>query len=132
MAVESGFEMGGEFFPWKISFGAKDLLLMDRFSGMPITDFYAMATDSFDVDRAPVKLTLIAMAIRAKYPQWTVERIVRKVNSIENLVTDIVELDREDDGDTVPTPGGQTGPPADDISPSPSDESKPSATPVAA
>ena len=77
--AESGFELNGEFYRWHVSDLGKDLMLIDRFSGMPVSDFFEVADDALQRGRAPIMLALIATSIRAEHPDWTIERIVQIV-----------------------------------------------------
>jgi hypothetical protein len=76
---EGGFELHGEFYPWHVSDIGKDLMLIDRFSGLPVAEFFQVVEDDFERGRAPILLTLVATSIRYKHQDWTVERIVRMV-----------------------------------------------------
>lgn len=125
---QAGFEIDGEFYPISLTSGAKDILLIDRVTNMTLEEFQE-ALDDPNRMRGAAILGLIATSIRAKYPDWSVERIVAAVMAVdfENLVTI---------GDAVedPTAGGQTEPPpaeTDGSSTSPSAESSSSPTPTA-
>jgi hypothetical protein len=95
-----GFELDGEFYPWHVSDIGKDLMLIDRFSGLPLAEFYAVVDDTFDRGRAPILLTLIATSIRAKHPDWSVERIIRLVMDLNLGELTFVDGDEEE-----PEPG---------------------------
>jgi hypothetical protein len=115
------------FYTWSVSTGAKDLMLIDRFTGMPVSEFFEQIEDSFDRGRAPILFALMATSIRAKNPEWSLERIVRLVQNLD--LTEVKFIDGDATEDELPPPsGGQQGPPSEDGSTSPSDESKPSAT----
>lgn len=73
-----GFELDGEFV--ELAFNAnhgKDLMLIDRIAAMPVDEFI----DEFEAGsgRSPVMLTLLATSLRAKHPDWSVDRIYRLV-----------------------------------------------------
>ncbi len=86
---QDGFEykIPGEdeasFFAWTVSDGGKDLMLIDHFTHLPIHEFFALIDDEFDQSRAPVLLAMMATSIRAKYPDWTPERIIRTVQNLK-------------------------------------------------
>lgn len=122
---EDGFDYQGTFYKWSVSDTGKDLLLIDRFANMPIADFFDTMEDAFDRGRAPVILALIALAIRAKHPDWSVERIARTVNDLSLGDVTFIEADAEEQ--LVP-PAGAGNPPA--ASDAPSNESSPSSTPT--
>lgn len=94
---EDGFEYQGTFYRWHISDIGKDLMLIDRFSGLPITEFFEMIEDDFDRMRMPVQLALIATSIRNGQPDWSVERIVRTVMDLSMSEIEFVAADREED-----------------------------------
>lgn len=127
---EDGFEYQGVFYRWAVSTGAKDLMLIDRFTGMPIDDFFEAVDDGFERGRAPMLFALIATSIRAKNPDWSVERIHRLVQAIELPDVEFVTADTEE-SELPPPSGGQPGPPNSEPSTSPSDESRLSATQAA-
>lgn len=130
---EDGFEykLPGDdqatFFRWSVSDGGKDILLIDRFTGLPVHEFFDLVGDSFDRGRGPIMLALIATSIRAKFPDWTPERIVRVVQNLR--LSELEFIDAEEDG---PSPLPETQQQNDDGSGSPSDVSKSSATQAAA
>lgn len=129
---EDGFEYklpGDEeatFFRWSVSDGGKDILLIDRFTGLPVHEFFDLVGDSFDRGRGPIMLALIATSIRAKFPDWTPERIVRVVQNLR--LSELEFIDGEEDG---PSPLPETQPENGGDSDSTSDASKSSATPAA-
>lgn len=112
------------FFKWSVSDGGKDLMLIDRFTGMPIHEFFETIGDSFDRSRAPILLALIATSIRAKFPDWTPERIVRTVQNLS--LSDVEFVDADKDVADPPT----EDPDVSKSSPSPSEESKLSVIPA--
>lgn len=129
---EDGFEykLPGDdqatFFRWSVSDGGKDILLIDRFTGLPVHEFFDLVGDTFDRGRGPIMLALIATSIRAKFPDWTPERIVRVVQNLH--LSELEFIDAEQDG---PSPLPETPGVNANGSDSPSDASKPSATPAA-
>ena len=131
---EDGFEYklpGDEeatFFRWSVSDGGKDLLLIDRFTGLPVHEFFAVIEDSFDRGRGPILLALLATSIRAKFPEWTPERITRTVQNLS--LSEVTFIDAEENEPGPPAEGG----PAQEQNSSSSSlsaESKPSAIPPA-
>jgi hypothetical protein len=90
-APSQGFEYAGLFYPWAVSTKGKDLILIDRISGMGVVEFFELIEDDYDMGRAPVTLALIATSIRARHPDRSVERILRTV----------MELDIENDIEMV-------------------------------
>lgn len=132
---DDGFEYQGVFYRWSVSDGAKDMLLIDRFTGLPIHEFFEQIEDGFDRSRAPIMLATIATSIRARYPEWSVERIARLVLGLSLSEVTFVGGDEDDEAAEVaeegpPAAGGQPDPPAG-TSTSQSGESKPSVTLVA-
>lgn len=127
---EDGFEYkvpGDEeatFFRWALSDGGKDIMLIDRFTAMPIDEFFKVIDDSFDRSRGPVLLAMIATSIRAKFPDWTVERIVRTVQNLSLSHVEFIEAEQE-----------TADPPTEDVETSTGEKSsaasKPSAIPAA-
>lgn len=101
--AEDGFELvlpgdeQGTFFRWHVTDQGKDLMLIDRFTGMPVTEFFQLIEDSFDRGRAPVLLAMIATSIRAKFPTWTVERVYRIVADLSLSSVTFIDADREED-----------------------------------
>jgi hypothetical protein len=95
--AEDGFEYQGVFYRWHVTTVGKDLMLIDRFSGLPIQDFFALIEDELDRGRVPVLLTMVATSIRNAHPDWSVERIVRTVMDLDIAELVFVEADREED-----------------------------------
>lgn len=98
---EDGFELDGEFFRWHLTDTGKDLLLIDRIAQMPVQEFFEIVEDSFDRGRAPILLGLIATSIRAKHPDWSVERIHRRVLTL-SLGSDVTFIDSDTEEQPVP------------------------------
>lgn len=122
--AEAGFEYAGEFYPWSVSDGAKDLILIDRFTGMPVTDFFAAVEDDIDRGRAPILLALMATSIRAKHPDRSPERIGRTVEGLSLSEVEFIDGDEPEGDDGPPAVDGgtpQSEPPESD---SQDDESK--------
>lgn len=130
MPQEDGFEykLPGDdeatFFRWSLSDGGKDIMLIDRFTAMPIDEFFKVVEDSFDRSRGPILLAMIATSIRARFPDWTVERIFRTVQNL--ALSEVMFIAADEEGDDPPTESGET--PTQEKSPSPSPTSSPSAT----
>ena len=128
---EAGFEYQGEFYRWHCTDVGKDLMLIDRFCGLPILDFFELVDDDAERGRAPILLSLIATSIRNEHPDWSVERIVRVVQAM-SLSADITFIDPDREEDTRPLPDatdGATRPPTGEPSRSPSNGSSSSSTP---
>lgn len=122
---EDGFELEGDFYRWKVTDTGKDLMLIDRFTGMPVADFFETIEDSFDRGRAPVLLALMATSIRSQHPDWSVERIARLVQAVS--LGDVTFVDSDAEAQPIPpAKGGQTPPtstqPLDGSSSSPTPE----------
>lgn len=114
--LEDGFELGGVFYRWTASDTGKDLMLIDRFTGMPVHEFFGIIEDTFDRGRAPILLALMATSIRAKFPDRSVERIVRQVQDLS--LGEVVFIGGDDDVGVTPDVGaldeeGKPIPPAE-------------------
>jgi len=105
-----GFEFRGRFYPWSITDMGKDLMLIDRFTGMSIADYFDVLDDDAARSRGPILLALIATALRAGNPSWSVQRIV---GTVENLSLSDVEFIGEtaDDAEESPLAVPPTPPP---------------------
>jgi len=132
---EDGFEYklpGDEeatFFRWARGYGAKDLMLIDRVTGgMPIAEFDETIREG-SLARGPVMLAVMATSIRAKFPDWTVERIMKAVMGID-IVQDVEFVGGEEDEEPTAVPPASGGE-ENENSDSSSAESKSSATPAA-
>lgn len=112
---EDGFEYDSVFYRWHVTDTGKDLMLIDRFTGMPIAEFFETIEDQFDRGRAPILLALMATSIRARFPDWSVERIARTVQTLSLGDVEFIEADAEEQ--PVP-PAGAGNPPADTDEPS--------------
>jgi hypothetical protein len=99
---DDGFEYGGTFYRWHVSDMGKDLMLIDRFSGLPITEFFDVVDDEHERTRGPILLTLIATSIRNGHPDWSVERIARLVLGLSLSDVAFVNGDLEEDDTTLP------------------------------
>lgn len=104
-----GFEYDGTFYPWHVSDMGKDLILIDRFSNMPLWEFFETVDDGFDRGRAPILLTLIATSIRFGHPDWSVERIVRTVHNLSLGDVHMID-DEEQEEDPRPPASTETAP----------------------
>ena len=127
---QDGFEykIPGEdeatFFPWSVSDGGKDLMLIDHFTHLPVHEFFALIDDEFDRSRAPILLAMMATSIRAKHTDWTPERIIRTVQNLS--ISDVTMVDAEvDEAPRVDPPE----PAEESTGAKPSSGSKSSATP---
>jgi hypothetical protein len=118
-----GFEYGGTFYRWHVSDMGKDLMLIDRFSNMPLHEFFEIVDDGFDRGRAPILLTLIATSIRHGHPEWSVERVIRTVQNLSLSEITFIEPDEEEEVEPELPPaseGEATTDPTGASSPSPS------------
>ncbi len=95
---ENGFELDGVFYPWHLDINhAKNLFLIDRLTRMPPDEFARLAEDPAQRTRSSVILTLIATSIRAKHPDWTVERIERMIMDLDITTVEWIGGDVEED-----------------------------------
>lgn len=126
-----GFEYQGTFYTWHCSDLGKDLMLIDRISGMSVVEFFETIEDDAGRERAPVLLALIATSVRHGHPDWSVERIHRLVLNLSLSDVAFVGDDDQDEGEGAP----QAGPPellsTDELSRSPATGSSSSPTPAA-
>lgn len=111
---EDGFEIEGEFYRWAVTDTGKDLMLIDRFTGMPVAEFFETIEDSFDRGRAPILLALMATSIRGRHPDWSLERIVRVVQGL--ALGDVTFVDSDAEEQLVPPAEGGLEPPTSDES----------------
>lgn len=120
---EDGFEYDGLFYRWHVTDGGKDLMLIDRFTGMPVADFFETIEDEFDRGRAPILLALIATSMRNQHPDWSVQRITRRVENLS--LGDVAFIDSDAEEQPVPPAEAGQEPAASD---EPSNESSSSST----
>lgn len=106
---EDGFELAGSFYRWSVSDVGKDLMLIDRFTGMPVSGFFEALEDEDARGRGPIMLAMIATSIRANHPDWSVERITRLVQATSLGDIEFIEADAE--AQPVPPAGGGETPP---------------------
>jgi hypothetical protein len=134
-----GFELDGEFYRWHLSDIGKDLMLIDRISGMSVAEFYELAQDPVAQERIPVLLTLIATSIRHRHHDWSVERIYRRVMDL-SISKDVTMIDGDSEEDSRPllsaapaTPpsGEPERSPSGEPERSPNIDSSPPSTPAA-
>jgi len=131
---EDGFEykLPGDdqatFFPWKVNVeGAKDMLIIDTFTQLPIDVFHEKLQDGFERRRGPFLLALIATSIAAKNPDWTVQRVCRLVENLDFSLFLGIDAEEEEQGDVV-VPPAEGGEPITEAFSSSSEESSLSAT----
>ena len=110
-----GFEWDGTFYEWQVSTKGGDLILIDRLSGMGTTEFFGYI-EADDTSRAPVLLGLIGTSLRARRPDWSLERIVRTVIALDLEELTMVGGD-EETTDSPPAVAGDQ--PADHSEPPP-------------
>lgn len=127
-----GFEYRGEFYRWSVTDTGKDIMLIDRITGMSLADFYEVVDDDAQRGRGPILLALIATSIRASRPDWSVERIFRLTQelSISELTFLEADVDEEDEARPPALAAAETPPPSGEHSDSPSNGSSPSLTPL--
>ncbi len=95
---EAGFELkvpGDEektFFPWSLGYSGKDLRIIDAVTRMPLGEFMEAMQDPSQFGRGVVQLAMIGLSIRAKNPEWTVERILRIVDNLDFVSDDYVPI----------------------------------------
>lgn len=92
---DTGFEYKGRFYPWKVTDIGKDLMLIDRFTGMAIADFFDTIDDENERGRGPILLALIATSLRAGNPSWSVQRIVGAVEALSLSDVEFVNPESE-------------------------------------
>lgn len=97
---EAGFEYQGRTYPWRVSDMGKDLMLIDRFTNMSITEFFDVIDDENERGRGPILLALIATSLRAGNPEWPVDRIARAVMNLN--LSDVEFLSGEETPQAVP------------------------------
>lgn len=124
---DDGFELDGVFYRWSVTDTGKDLLLLDRFTGgMPIAEFFdGIENEPGFTGRAPVLLSLIATSVRAQHPDWSVDRVARKVEALS--LEQVEFIDGEAEAQPVPPAGGGETPP--ETSAEPKSVSSSSSTP---
>lgn len=123
--TQAGFEYQGVFYPWHVTTTGKDLLLIDRISGMAPQEFFELIEDGYDLSRSAVTFSLMATSIRNRFPERSIERIVRAVEAIDLDEVEFMGGDDEEGEDGPPAQAGAS-PPADQSATS-SDTSKISA-----
>lgn len=141
-STEAGFEYDGRFYSWHVSDLGKDLMLIDRLTGLSITEFFAIVDDDEQEGfRGPVLLALVATSLRHGHPDWSVERIVRVVLALHLSEINFVSTDDGDETQGVVPPPlvtldveRSTSPPSDfsssSIPPGSSNSETSSATPA--
>ena len=123
---DDGFEYDGLFYRWHVTDGGKDLMLVDHFARMPVADFFETIEDDFDRGRAPILLALLATSMRNKHPDWSVQRLVRRVENLNLSEVTFIDSDAEEQ----PVPPAEAAPEAA-TSEKPSGESSSPSTPPA-
>jgi hypothetical protein len=133
---EPGFELKvedegvAEFIPWTpISYGGRELRIIDYITKMPLEEFEAASTDPVQRGRGTILLALIGTSINAKHPEWTIERITRIVDDMVLPEMAFLAGEEESNG-TDPLPQEPQPVPDTSSSGSPSDASESSATPA--
>ena len=104
--AERGFELEGDFYPFKVSDVGADLMLIDKFADMRIDQFFEAMGDQDQLGRAPIQLALIATSLRAG-TEWSTERIIRTVK--ETPFSEFVFVGGEEDPVPPDEADGSTG-----------------------
>lgn len=106
--AREGFELqsgtdNAMFYEWQVTSRGKDLQLIDRITGgMLPQEFFSCLKDPQERQRGPILMTLIATSMRARHPEWSVNRIERTVMELD-LEEDVVFIGGDDDEpDEVP------------------------------
>lgn len=123
---QAGFELDGEFYP--LTFNAdngKDLILIDRITAMPTAEFVEAIRDGVSIGRGPIMLAVLATSIRARRPDWSVERIVRIVQSD---LADLKFIGADEEEVLPPSEAAAAAPETAEPTTSPSEGSSPSST----
>lgn len=132
MTQESGFEFGGRFYPWHLTDRGKDLLIIDRLTGLPPQEFFQVVEDDHDRSRGPIMLALVATSLRNGNPEWSVERVLRTVNDLSLSEVEFVAGDEEEVEEGVPLdPKTSTGKTESDADASPPSSGRSRPTPAA-
>lgn len=100
-ARENGFEYQNRFYPWHAGDTGKDLMLIDRLTGLSLTEFFEALEDQ--PDRGSILLALVATSLRHGNPTWPVERIYRLVTEL-SLSEDLEFVSEKDDEAGEPRP----------------------------
>lgn len=115
---EDGFEIAlhgneREFIPWQISDKGKDLMIIDRLTGgMPPHEFFSAVEDLHERGRGPLLLAMMGTSIRARYPSWSVDRIVRLLLDISvSEDVEFIDGDEDEETETVPKSSGDEATP---------------------
>jgi len=122
---ENGFEYQNRFYPWHAGDTGKDLMLIDRLTGLSLGEFFEALDDQ--PDRGSILLALVATSLRHGNPAWSVDKIYRIVTEL-SLSEDLEFIggEQEDDASRPPLP-----PPTGERPKSQSNGSSPSSTPPA-
>jgi hypothetical protein len=123
---EGGFEYQGTFYPWNVSDTGRDLMLIDRITGMPMDEFFETIEDPDQRGRTPILLALIATSISHRHPERSIDRIYR---TVMNLSLRDVELVSPEEPDTDEAEVVLPPPPSDESARSPTNGSSLSSTP---
>jgi hypothetical protein len=121
---ENGFEYQSRFYPWHIGDTGKDLMLIDRFTGLSISEFFEAVDDA--PTRGGILLALVATSLRHGNPSWSVDRIFRLVSEL-SLSEDVEFVNPGSEEDTDPRPPAPP-PPSGEPSKSQNNGSSPSST----
>ena len=125
-----GFEFRSEFYRWHVSTIGKDLMLVDRISGLSISDFLEQVSAAAEDSRPSLLLSMIATSIRFAHPDWSVERIVRLVMNLDLDEIELVAGDADEDDRPLAPAEPPTLEPSDEPSPSTNGGSSHSSTPA--
>ena len=132
--MEDGFEykLPGDnqatFFKWSLNLeSTPHMRLIDHFAGVPLHVFAEHLDDDLEKQRIPVLLSVIATSIETKFPDWSLERVIRTVEKFDWSNYKQIEADEDDAGPPDESKTAQTS----EDSTKPSDESSPSVIPAA-
>lgn len=103
---QDGFKWRGEFFPFVLN-GAhpKDIVLVERITKIPIFEYERRAEAGDPALRSGSMLVaLMATSIRAKHPDWDVERIERWTYDLDFTSDDFEMIESEGEEEETPLP----------------------------
>jgi hypothetical protein len=93
---------------------------------MPVADFFETIEDEFDRGRAPILLALIATSMRNVHPDWSVQRLVRRVENLN--LSEVTFIDSDAEEQPVPPADAPEGATSDEPSNGSSSPSTPPAS----
>ena len=126
-AQQTGFEHKGRFYPWHAGDTGKDLMLIDRLTGLSISEFFEALEEQ--PDRGTILLALVATSLRHGNPTWSVDHVYRVVTEL-SLSEDLEFVNPDGEQEDESRPPAET-PATDGPSSSQSNGSSLSSTPPA-